>query len=301
MDWLNASDGRIETNVSLADLTWFGLGGAAACVVHPRDEAHLSDLVRRASERNIPLRVLGGGANLLVCDAGVDGIVVRLTEPSFTAVEFDGTVAAAGAGADLTRFVKDCVGRGLAGLEGLAGIPGTVGGAVRMNAGGRYGEIQSSVIEARVVLPSGQVETWPHERLGFGYRHSGLGGAIVVSARFQLTAEDPDALRARFQEYWRAKKESQPLAAHSAGCIFRNPPGEMAGRLIDRAGLKGRSVGRARVSERHANFIVAEEGATATDVLRLVEEIRCTVREKFGIQLETEIEIWEPDRQTCPV
>ncbi len=301
MDWLNASDGPVETNVPLAGLTWFGLGGSAACVVHPRDEAHLSDLVRRAGERNIPLRVLGGGANLLVCDAGVDGVVVRLTQPPFTRVEYDGTVATAGAGAELMRFVKDSVRRGLAGLEGLAGIPGTVGGAMRMNAGGRYGEIQTSVIEARVVLPSGQVETWSRERLGFGYRRSRLGGAIVVWARFQLTAEDPDVLQARFQEYWRAKKEAQPLAANSAGCVFRNPPGESAGRLIDQAGLKGRSIGRARVSERHANFIVAEEGATATDVLRLVEEIRSTVRKKFGIQLETEIEIWEPSGQTSLV
>jgi len=292
MDWLNGFDGRLDSNVSLSDLTWFRLGGPAACVLSPRDEDQLADLVRRAQTQGVPWRVLGHGANVLVSDAGVDGIVIRLDEPAFTRIHLEGEVVTAGGGADLMKLGNACADGGLAGLECMAGIPGTVGGAVRMNAGGRFGAVSDCLESIRVMRPAGVVETLPRARVGFGYRHSDLDRGIVLSARFRLHGEPAVQVKARIKEYWRLKKESQPIAAHSAGCIFKNPPGDSAGRLIDRAGLKGRTRGHARVSERHANFIVADEGATATDVLGLVDEIRGTVQEKFGVRLELEIDVW---------
>lgn len=302
MDWLNGFDSRVDVDVPLSEHTWFGLGGTAARMVSPRDESQLAALVQQARARGVPVRVLGSGANVLVSDAGVDGVVVRLSEPAFTMVDFDGDVATAGGGADLMKLCGACVDRGLSGLECMAGIPGTVGGAIRMNAGGRFGEISDCLEDARVMQPTGAVEVLARDRIGFGYRHSDLGRAIVLSARFRLRRCRADDVRARFREYWRFKKSSQPMAERSAGCIFKNPPGDSAGRLIDRAGLKGRSRGLARVSERHANFIVAEHGATATDVLELVDEIRGAVQEKFGIRLDLEIEVWQPDAaRSCTV
>jgi len=294
MDWLNEFDSRVDRNVPLADHTWFGLGGTAGCVVYPRDERQLAAIVRRAEDEQLPWRVLGEGANVLVSDAGVDGLVIRLSEQAFTAVDFNGTTVSAGAGADLMKLARTSVGRGLGGFECLAGIPGTVGGAIRMNAGGRLGEIGDRVEQVRVLRPDGTVHTLPHEQVGFRYRATGLGRAIVLGARFVLQEGDAAELKKQFRRTWARKKDSQPMADYSAGCIFKNPPGESAGRLIDRAGLKGRTHGLARVSERHANFIVADKGATATDVLALVEEVRDIVRREFGIQLETEIDVWRP-------
>jgi UDP-N-acetylmuramate dehydrogenase len=180
----------------------------------------------------------------------------------------------------------------LAGLECLAGIPGTVGGAIRMNAGGRFGEISNCIEWVRVVRPDGTTETLKRNQCGFGYRHSRLGSAVVVAVRFRLHREPRDEVAVRYREYWAYKKRSQPMSACSAGCVFKNPPGESAGRLIDRAGLKGARHGQAQVSEQHANFIVAGSGATASDVLQLVEQIRDAVWKKSGIKLELEIEIW---------
>jgi UDP-N-acetylmuramate dehydrogenase len=298
---LNEFETRVEHDVPLADLTWFGLGGSAAWVVHPRDEGQLAAIVRRAEAGGLPWRVLGGGANVLVSDAGVDGIVIRLTEPAFTSITFDGTSVTAAAGADLMKFANACVARALTGLECLAGIPGTIGGAIRMNAGGRFGEIADAVEHVRVLQTDGSIQTLTRDAVGFGYRHTALGTAIVLSARFALRTGDREEIKARFREYWAIKKASQPMADYSAGCIFKNPPGDSAGRLIDQAGLKGRSRGRARVSDRHANFIVADAGATATDVLALVDEVRETVHRQFGVLLETEIEIWRPSETGCTV
>jgi UDP-N-acetylmuramate dehydrogenase len=174
----------------------------------------------------------------------------------------------------------------------MAGIPATVGGAVRMNAGGRCGEFGDVVAEVQVILPDGQMERWGRERLAFGYRRSAIKDEIVTSARLNLQDDDPGQSAARYHEYWRVKRATQPLAEKSAGCIFRNPPGASAGALIDRAGLKGMRMGGARVSERHANFIVAERGAKAADVLRLIDYIRERVARDFATELQTEVDIW---------
>ena len=238
------------------------------------------------------MRVLGGGANVLIRDDGFDGVVISLDDKPFQQVEINGEQVRAGAGVDLMTLVRDCCRLGLAGMEGLAGIPGTVGGAIRMNAGGRFGDISQTVETVEVIDSSARRKVLSKAEVGFAYRRTNLGGAVVTAATFRLQQQDPDEVNSRFKDYWRLKKESQPMAEHSAGCVFANPQGDSAGRLIDQAGLKGAHCGKARVSDHHANFIVADQGATAADVLRLIERIRGTVRERFGVELELEIDIW---------
>jgi len=292
MGWLEEGDHGADRDVPLAGLTWFGLGGRARWLAHPADPADLGRLLQQALASGIPVKILGGGANVLVRDDGFDGIVVRLDQGAFRRVVFDGERVHAGAGADLMPLVRDCCRRGLAGLEGLAGIPGTVGGALHMNAGGRFGDISRCVETVDVIDTDGQPRQLSPAEVGFAYRRTNLGGRTVTGTTLRLSRDHPNTVYARFREYWRIKKEAQPLADHSAGCVFTNPPGDSAGRLIDSAGLKGTRCGGARVSDRHANFIVADEGATATDVLRLIERIRQTVRRQHGTELELEIDVW---------
>lgn len=247
----------------------------------------------------MPVKALGRGANVLVSDDGFDGVVVRLEGSSFRKTVRRGTRLHVGGGVDLTRLIRYCCGRGLSGLEGLAGIPASVGGAIRMNAGGRYGEFGDVVRQVEIVRPDGQRETWSKEQCGFGYRSSNLGDNIVVAAELELREDDPTQVRKRFDEYFAVKQASQPLAEHSAGCIFKNPPGRSAGALIDQAGLKGTECGAASVSEKHANFIVARSGATASDVLRLIDVIRDRVHDAFNTDLEVEIDIWRPTKRAA--
>ncbi len=273
-------------------MTWFRLGGPARWLCRPRDAEELARLVRRAREAEVPLKVLGGGANVLISDDGFDGVVVRLDQPAFREVRRDGQCVRAGAGVDLMRFSKECSEAGLSGLECMAGIPGSVGGAVRMNAGGRFGEIGAVVREVEVLHSDGRLETRPADRLGFGYRHSTLEDVIALSVTFKLSDTDPEATKGRFEEIFAFKTASQPLSAKSAGCIFKNPPGTSAGALIDRAGLKGTRRGGASVSTRHANFIVADVGARSSDVLFLIDLIRERVAREFDTALEVEVDIW---------
>ncbi len=286
-------EGICRRNVPLAPLTWFQLGGPADYLIHPESESQLALIVSRCRESGTPLHVLGFGANLLVADEGVRGVVVRLTTGPFVDLRFDGHHAFAGGGYDMTRLVKSCVKRGLAGIEQLAGIPGTVGGGITMNCGGRYGDISSAIVAVRMLAPDGTIHERPHADLEFGYRKSTVGNHIVLGAKFNLAETDPEALNARFREIWDYKQATQPaLGAPSAGCIFRNPTGHSAGQLIDRAGLKGFRIGSAFVSDRHANFAMADRGGRAADVRRLIDTIIERVAEHSGIRLEPEVKIW---------
>jgi UDP-N-acetylmuramate dehydrogenase len=288
----------IHENERLAPHTWFNLGGPARWMARPVCLEQLVQLVERCHEAGVGVYRLGQGANLLIGDEGVDGMVIQLKARSFREVEWndsgvgDSVLVRAGGGTDMNRLSRDAVNRGLAGLECMAGIPGTLGGIIRMNAGGRFGQISDTVLDVTVVDPQGGVRTLSHEEVGFRYRHTDLNGSCVCGASLQLRRDDPKRLRTRFLEYWQYKKRSQPLADFSAGCVFKNPPGHSAGQLIDRAGLKNRAVGGAYVSPAHGNFIVAREGATAGDVLALISVVRREVAERFGIELELEIEVW---------
>lgn len=289
-DWPEEICGK---NVPLGPLTWFQLGGPADYLIEPQTEDQLVEVLRRCRDNNTPLYVLGLGANLLVPDEGVRGCVVRLTRGAFIDLRFDGSDAMAGGGFDMTRLVKVCVKRGLAGLEQLAGIPGTVGGGIAMNCGGKYGEIGSAVDVVRVMSPDGEIRERRAADLQFSYRHTNLGDDIVLGVRFRLAETDPIALTERFREIWDYKHSTQPpLAAPSAGCIFRNPAGHSAGQLIDRAGLKGFRVGSAFVSDRHANFAMADRGGRAADVRKLIDTIIERVADHSGIRLEPEVKIW---------
>ncbi|MFA9479690.1 UDP-N-acetylmuramate dehydrogenase [Phycisphaerales bacterium AB-hyl4] len=286
-----------ERNVPLGPKTWYGVGGPAEVLATPASIAQLGELAVRCHEANVPLRVLGSGANLLVSDEGVPGVVVQLSEPAFTNVEREGTMLRVGAGADLFKLVLDSTREGLAGLETVAGIPASVGGAVRMNAGGAYGDIGSSVSRVQVMSGNGQVYYRDRADLVFSYRKTNIVAPLILQVEFALEEDDPETLMKRVKEIFFYKKNSQPMGAASAGCAFKNPPAEAAdgagaGKLIDQAGLKGYRHGRAHVSEVHANFIAADEGATAADVLAVISHVQQTVRERFDVELEREVVVW---------
>src|SRR5271170_281305 len=285
MTWYADFEPIVRLNVPLAPLTWFRLGGPARYFVQPRNVSELSEVLKRLHENNIPIYVLGGGANLLISDKGVDGAVISLTAPEFTKVQVDNQKVKAGAGADVQKLVRECARLGLGGLECLAGIPGSVGGEIRMNAGGAFGDIGSNVLEVTVMDAKGASYTRGRDDLVFSYRKSNITAKIILDATFELTPGNPDRLVARVKEIWMYKRNTQPLAENSAGCIFKNSNGTSAGALIDQAGLKGASVGEAVVSDRHANFIVARQGSTTADVITLIDLIRTKVREHSDVTL----------------
>ncbi|MBK8915248.1 MAG: UDP-N-acetylmuramate dehydrogenase [Phycisphaerales bacterium] len=293
MSWCSGLEAICRPEVPLRDFTWYRLGGPARWFVNPRNDAELSDVVTRCNAAGVALRVLGRGANVLVRDSGFDGAVIALRPPCFDEFTIDGGRVTVGAGADFTKVVTRTIRAGLAGLEALAGIPGTMGGIIRMNAGGRHGEIASFVSEVRVLGADGAIRTLTREQVGFTYRHTNLDGCIVLGAVLTLSPGDPEALTARFRDIWNQKYRTQPpVSDRSAGCVFKNPPGQSAGALLDQAGLKGRRVGGATISPRHANFIVVDDSACAQHVLDLSDLAREAVFEKFGVRLEREIEVW---------
>jgi UDP-N-acetylmuramate dehydrogenase len=259
--------------------------------------------VKRCHRSGTPLHVLGSGANLLVADEGVDGIVVKLDNEAFTETKYNvsGEIHAmkAMAGADMAKTLMDAARRGLEGLSQMAGIPASIGGAIRMNAGGAYGAIGDAVESVSCITRSGEFVTYPASEVKFGYRGTNIPDPIILAATFNLTPTDPMKLRERVKEIFNYKKSTRPLADHSAGCTFKNPVDPVseqrvpAGKLIDEAGLKGLSVGGATVSDRHANFIVTKPGATADDVLRLLESVKQRVFEHCGIELKEEIAVWK--------
>ncbi|MCC5828092.1 MAG: UDP-N-acetylmuramate dehydrogenase [Phycisphaeraceae bacterium] len=289
-------------NVPLGPLTWYGVGGAAEVLARPSSLQQLSQLCARAKAENIPIHVLGEGANLLVADDGVSGIVIKLDSPAFLAVRYEGNRVFAGAGADLRKLVVETARRGLAGLDCLAGIPATVGGAIRMNAGGTFGSIGQCIRRIQVMDAAGQVYYRDRDDLVFGYRTTNIVARFILEAEFELQVDDPEEIRKRVKKVYFLKKNSQPLEGRSAGCAFKNleslPEGVdpstplSAGKLIDMAGLKGFAIGGASVSNQHANFIVAEEGAKAADVLAVIEHIESEVARRFGVNLEREVEVW---------
>jgi UDP-N-acetylmuramate dehydrogenase len=281
-----------QANVPLAPYTHLKLGGPAEQLVQPRSRDELAAVVRHCFDKRIPLHVLGHGCNLLVRDEGVHGKVVRLSEPAFTQVSVEGRILRAGAGAPLSALISQAARHGLAGLETLVGILGTVGGSLRCNAGDRSGEIGQFVRQVEVLDGGGEVRVRERDELRFGYHASNLDDPVILSAEFQLEPDDADAIVKRMRKAWIIRKANQPLSFEAAARIFHNPRGLDAAALIEQAGLARTRVGGAEVSERDANYIVAHPGATARDVLRLIDLIRSKVQERFNVQLELEITVW---------
>jgi len=276
----------------LAPYTWLKLGGPAQYFLEPRSLEELCEVVKCCQENEIPLHVLGDGSNVLIRDEGVSGAVIRLNAGDFAEVTVEGTQVKAGAGAALSHVISRAVAAGLTGLEDLAGIPGTIGGAIVGNAGGRSGELGSKVVSIDVVTHRGEVETIPADLIGFQYRGSHIDAPVVLSATLQLEQGDPTEITRRLRKTWIMKKSSQPLSSQSAGCIFKNPRGLSAGALIEQAGLKGTRIGDCEVSDVHANFIITHENTTSDDILRLIDLVRSKVEDENGVELELEVKVW---------
>jgi UDP-N-acetylmuramate dehydrogenase len=285
-----ALPGRVEVDAPLAGLTTYRVGGPAAVLVRARREGDLAVVANALSRARPPLLVVGRGSNLLVADGGFPGLVLVL-EGEFEEIETDPGRVRAGGAVGLPVLARRLAASGLTGLEFYVGIPGTVGGAVRMNAGGHGRETAEVLQSARIVdlLGDGLGIDRPVGELALGYRTSVVGPAdVVVSATFTVAPDDPEACDARINDIVRWRREHQPGGAN-AGSVFRNPPGDSAGRLVDAAGLKGVRVGGAFVSEKHANFIQAEAGATAADVRALVLEVQRRVADATGVTLRPEL------------
>jgi len=291
MSWWRGFEAIVRPEVPLGPHTWYKLGGPAAWLCEPRNPPELAALLARLRDAGVLWRVLGCGANVLVSDEGWRGAVIHLAG-DFARVELTHTVTAA-AGADFPRLIRRTIRSGLVGLEVLAGIPGSVGGLIRMNAGGKYGEVGQFVRDVTLLDRHGNLVERTAAEVGFRYRHTDLDGCIVLAARFALARGDAEAALRRHRAIWQEKYASQPpVSERSAGCIFKNPAGHSAGRLLDQAGLKGVRVGGAEISARHANFIVAHEGATAGHVIDLIRLAQDRVWNTSGIKLELEIDIW---------
>jgi UDP-N-acetylmuramate dehydrogenase len=288
----NGFEKIVRQDEPLAMHTWFQLGGPAEYFAEPTNPDELIALVRRCHEEGVPMRVLGRGSNILVRDEGVPGMVIRLSAPAFCGIEVHKDTIAAGGGAKLGRIVTTAVHEGLAGLEALVAIPGTLGGAIHGNAGTHGADIGQWTTRVAVVTRTGEVLERPREDLEFAYRESSLDEPVILNAQLELERDDPRELTRRLQKQWIMRKASQPMGHQCAGCVFKNPRGVSAGDLIERAGLKGTRIGGAVVSDRHANFIIAEPEASSQDVLRLIDLVRSQVHERLGIEWELELEIW---------
>jgi UDP-N-acetylmuramate dehydrogenase len=282
----------VAENVPLANLTWFKLGGPARYLISPRSVEELQQAALRCTENNVPIYVLGLGANLLVSDTGVNGAVFRLSEEFWRRVRIDQSIIEVGAGVDMQKLLLRSIRQGLAGLECLAGIPGTIGGGIRMNAGGKFGDIGALVQSITVMDSTGTVFERTKDDLVFDYRSTNIAAKFILGAKLELDEDDPQRIMRKVKEIWMFKRNSQPLNTKNAGCIFKNPRGLSAGALIDQAGLKGFRSGGAEVSTKHANFIIAHPGCCADDVLNLIKTIHDTVYQRNQIQLETEVQMW---------
>jgi UDP-N-acetylmuramate dehydrogenase len=288
IDRLPAVRGRLSAGASLAGVTWFRVGGPAEVLFRPVDLADLKAFLA-AKPQDVPVTVIGVASNLLVRDGGIPGVTIRLGR-GFAGIEADGETITAGAAALDLNVAKVAAQVGIAGLEFLCGVPGTLGGAVRMNAGAYGREIKDVLSEAAFVDAGGKDIRMPVDALGFAYRHSSFPQDwICVSATLAGTAGEPREIARRMAEIQDRRGESQPVRSRTGGSTFKNPPGEKAWQLIERAGCRGLVVGDAMVSERHCNFLINRGGATARDLERLGEEVRARVERETGVVLEWEI------------
>jgi len=282
--------GKLTPDAPLAPLVWFKSGGAAQWLFEPKDIKDLCSFLR-ALDPSVPVMALGLGSNLIIRDGGVPGVVVRLGKAFATVLQAGCNTLACGAGASGILVSSTARDAGIAGLEFLRSIPGTVGGFVRMNGGAYGSEVQDILVECDVVLRSGELRTLTNAELGYTYRHSDLPeGAIVVAARFRGRPGEPAAIQAEMDRISASREASQPLRSKTGGSTFKNPPGEKAWQLVDRAGCRGLQLGGAQVSEKHTNFLINTGEATSAEIEALGEEVRRRVKANSGVELEWEIQ-----------
>ncbi|MER2264687.1 UDP-N-acetylmuramate dehydrogenase [Methylobacterium oxalidis] len=281
--------GRLLANPSLADLTWFRVGGPAQVLFTPADEEDLAHLLA-GLDAGVPVTVIGLGSNLIVRDGGVPGVVIRLGGRAFGSVEIDGQSLRAGTAVPDMRLAKAAAEAGLDGLAFFRGIPGSVGGALRMNAGAHGGETTDVLVEARGIDRTGRLRTFGHAEMGFSYRHSSAPEDVIfTSALFRGRPGEREAIEAEMERVTAAREAAQPIRERTGGSTFKNPPGGKAWQLVDAAGCRGLTMGGAQVSEMHCNFLINRGGATAADIEGLGEEVRRRVRETSGVELHWEI------------
>jgi len=270
--------------------TSWGVGGPADYFLEVETIGDLQKLYALAGEHRIPLRQLGAGSNVLVSDEGIEGMVLHLNG-EFRKVEWKETEVSAGAAVMIPTLVRQAADRGLAGIEPLIGVPGTLGGVVVMNAGTREGEISQVIQSVTAMNLQGEIREMPRETIAFAYRTANLDSWTVLSATLRLRPDHPGDIIRRIQEFVRKRAQTQPLGTSNCGSVFKNPPHDYAARLIEAAGLKGHRIGGAQISERHANFIINTGNATAKDILALLRLAQKTVSERAGVELIPEVKL----------
>ncbi|MFH0828348.1 MAG: UDP-N-acetylmuramate dehydrogenase [Candidatus Omnitrophota bacterium] len=281
----------------LKDFTTFKIGGPAKLFFRPNDISRLRQVIKSSHERGEKILILGAGSNILADDRGVDAVVVKLDAKCFQEISNDGGIVEAGAGKPLSQLLAYCSQKGLSGAEFLAGIPGTVGGALAMNAGISINNGKLAIgdlVERALVLDyNNNLRVLERAKLKFGYRQSNLAKYVILGVSLKLIPRDPESVKKKLARYLSFRKTTQDWAWPNAGCVFKNPENDSAGRLIDSCGLKGRRIGGAQVSCKHANFILNVEHASSQDVLGLMREIKKTVKIKHKIILKPEIKAWK--------
>ena len=288
IDRLPTVRGRYVPEASLADLTWFRTGGPAEVLFTPADADDLAEFLKGCPV-DVPVTVIGVGSNLLVRDGGLDGVTIRLGR-GFNHIEVSGNDISCGASALDAQVAKVAAQNGLTGLEFLSGIPGSIGGALRMNAGAYQGETRDAFVSARAVSAQGDVITLGADDMGFAYRSSDVpADMIFIDARFRAKKGDPSEINTRMAEIKASRTETQPIRNRTGGSTFKNPEGHKSWQLIDAAGCRGLSIGDAQVSELHCNFLLNHGGASALDIETLGETVRKRVHEHSGIDLQWEI------------
>jgi UDP-N-acetylmuramate dehydrogenase len=284
-------DSIFRYDVPLQRYTSFKTGGIAEIFAEPRNISELRKVLQFCKDEQKRIFILGNGSNILVNDNGIQGVVIHLGN-DFKEIKRDGKNIFSKAGVKLPQLIRKTVLWGLGGLDVLTGIPGTIGGAVKMNAGGKYGCISEMINSITTMKFDGEIKNINRKDIEFTYRGCNLNKQIIIEVEFLLKESKKEKILERMDEIYKEKKRKQPLSTLNAGCIFKNTPYFKVAELIEKADLKGKKVGGASISQKHANFIVNTGNATSTDILKLIRIIRETIKKKYDVTLETEIQIW---------
>lgn len=290
--WCDPFKSIIRQDEPLAMHTWFQTGGMAEYYAQPETQAQATELVAAASDAGIPIRLLGEGSNVLIRNDGVSGLVISLDSPAFKEIVVEGNCIKAGAAARLGRVVTTAVHAGLAGLEDFIGVPGSVGGALHVHVAANMTKISRCLKSTLEMDFQGKIFDKTSEELAATYQDKSLNSLIILETLFELEPDDPKALAQQMQKRWILKKSQQPMSFQCCGRIFKSPTGVSAGELIDRAGLKGARIGGAVISERHANYIIAEPECSSEDIIRLIDLVRDQVHKRTDVLLDLDLEIW---------
>jgi len=292
MSLFSAIKGKVKTNILLSKYTTFKIGGKAKFFIEPLDAEDLRRVLKISRKNNLKIFIIGEGSNLLVSDEGVEGVVIKLDNQYFRKTKILDNYIYAGAGLKINQLLNLCIKNSFSGLEFLAGIPGSLGGALTMNAGTKDSFIGERIKEVEVMDYRGNIKRLNSKDIIFDYRYSDLDRFIILGALLKLKKANTEDILSRIKYFKDYRKLTQELSYPNAGCIFKNPKGFSAAKLIDLCGLKGKSIGGAQVSLRHANFIINRNNAKAVDVLKLIDYIRKKVKRRFNVDLELEIKLW---------